>query len=153
MRISYKGDYAIKTLVFLSSIYEENKNEDKHVRLGEIASRLDIPVKFLEQIMIVLKGAGYIKTIRGKNGGYAMAKKPELIKLGEIIRLIDGTTAPIACVSCSAYKFCDYENKCVLKPVWEEVRKATNEIVDNITFAGLAERETAMGREGIIYVI
>lgn len=155
MKISYKGDYAIKSLVYLSYIYEEAKGKERFTQLSDIASKLDIPLKFLEQIMLILKSGGFIRTLRGKHGGYAVSKNPAEIKLGEIIRLIDGPTAPIACVSCSAYKYCDYENKCVLKPVWQQVREATNAIVDNITFADLArkEKETIMGQQALTYII
>ena len=76
-------------------------------------------------------------------------------RLGEIIRLIDGPTSPIACVSCTSYNYCDYESKCVLKPIWQQVREATNSIVDNITFADLAkkEQELIMGRQALTYII
>jgi Rrf2 family protein len=155
MKISYKGDYAIKSLVYLSYIYKQEGGALRFVQLSEIASKLDIPVKFLEQIMLILKSGGYIQTLRGKHGGYALSKAPAEIRLGEIIRLIDGPTSPIACVSCSAYKYCDYENKCVLKPIWQQVREATNAVVDNITFEELAKKEEAiiMGRQALTYII
>ena len=155
MKISYKGDYAIKSLVYLSYLYIEARRNEQYTQLSDLASRLDIPVKFLEQILLILKNAGYIRTLRGKHGGYSISKDPAQIKLGEIIRLIDGPTSPIACVSCSAYKYCDFEEKCVLKPVWQQVRDATNSIVDKVTFAQLAEneKEIIMGRQALTYII
>jgi len=147
MKISFKGDYAIKTLVYLSIIYMESGDKERYVRLSEITASQDIPESFLEQIMLVLKNAGYVKTHRGKNGGYALGRNPNSIRLGEIIRLIDGTTAPIGCVSCTAYKYCDFEKKCALKPVWEEVRNAVNSIVDNITIKSLVVKQAELERE------
>src|SRR5208283_2639606 len=99
MRISYKGDYAIKALVYLASQY--NKYNEGRSQIGEISKSQDIPLKFLEHILRILKNAGYVKSHRGTKGGYAIAKDPEQITLGEIIRLMDGPTSPIACVSTS----------------------------------------------------
>jgi len=146
MKISYKGDYAIKALLFLAIKYEEGRQ--KYSRLAEISKTQDIPIKFLEQIMLILKNAGYVKSHRGKNGGFYISKKPAEIKLGEIIRLIDGSVSPIACVSKSNYKYCDFEDKfsypCVLKSIWKDVADATRKIVDNITFKDLAEKEKSL---------
>jgi len=139
MKVSYKGDYAIKSLVYLSYIH--NEESGRYVRLAEISKKQDIPLKFLEQIMLMLKNAGYVKSHRGKNGGYAVSRNPKEVTLGEVIRLVDGFLAPIACVSSSAHKFCDFENRCVLKPVWAEVNDSIKAIVDNITFDELARKE------------
>ncbi len=146
MKISYKGDYAIKALLYLAIKHDEGAGG--YSRLAEISKTQDIPVKFLEQIMLILKNAGYVKSHRGKNGGFYISKNPAEIKLGEIIRLIDGPVSPIACVSKSGYKYCNFEDKfnypCVLKSIWEEVARATSGIVDNITFKDLAEKERSL---------
>jgi len=139
MKISFKGDYAIKSLVYLASQYTRNK--DSRSQIGEISKIQDIPVKFLEHILLTLKNAGYVKSHRGTKGGYSIAKDPEKITLGEIIRLIDGPTSSIACVSRSRNSYCDFEKKCVLKPIFEEVRDAISDIIDNITFKDLVEKE------------
>ena len=143
MKISYKGDYAIKALLFLAIKYEEGRNN--YSQLAEISKTQDIPLKFLEQIMLILKNAGYVESHRGKKGGFSISKKPSDITLGEIIRLIDGPISPIACVSKTGYKYCDFEDKfnyaCVLKPIWKEVANATSSIVDSITFRDLVEKE------------
>jgi len=149
MKISYKGDYAIKALLFLAVKKEEQKSG--YYQLSEISKTQDIPVKFLEQIMLILKRAGYVNSHRGKNGGFEISRDPEKIKLGEIIRLIDGPISPIACISKSGYKYCDFEDKfhysCVLKGIWADVRDAISSIVDNITFKELAEREKKLRHE------
>lgn len=142
MKISYKGDYAIKTVIALASIYIEDNS--RLVKIEEISKKQDIPKKFLEQILLQLKNAGIVRSERGASGGYALKKDPAAIKLGEIVRLIDGTTAPIACVSCTDYKACEFEGKCALKPVWQRVREAVNSVVDNVTVKELAERQSAI---------
>ncbi len=149
MKISYKGDYAIKSLVFLAGKYIRQNGQEALSQIQEISKDQDIPEKFLEQILLSLKNAGYVRSQRGKNGGYAIAKEPETIKLGEIIRLMDGPLAPIACVSRSAYQHCDFEKRCVLKPIWARVNDAISGIVDNIDFRQLVEMETEVKKRAI----
>ena len=83
MRISFKGDYALKTILDLSLNYGK-----RQVKISDIANRQDIPIKYLEQLLLLLKGAGYVNSKRGSQGGYFLTKQPEKITLGEIIRLI-----------------------------------------------------------------
>jgi Rrf2 family protein len=149
MKISYKGDYAIKALVYLAARYIHEKSVDAYSQIHEISVDQDIPEKFLEQILLNLKNAGYVRSQRGKNGGYTIAKNPEDIKLGEIIRLIDGPLAPIACVSKSAYQHCDFEKRCVLKPIWAKVNTAISDIVDNISFKQLVEMDMEVKKRAI----
>jgi len=137
MKISYKGDYALKALLFLAGKYEKSQS----VKIQEISSQLDIPLKFLEQILIELKRAGYIVSKRGAYGGYSMKKSPESIYLGEIVRLIDGPLAPIACVSKAGYSNCSDLGTCVFEPIWADVRNAVSSIVDSITFQNLLDKQ------------
>ncbi len=139
MKVSFKGDYALKIILDLSLIYLNDKNGITQIR--EISRRQDIPEKFLEQIVSILKQANYLRTIRGPKGGIALSKAPTQITVGEIIRLIDGTTAPIACVSCTQYSKCDYEERCVFKSIFADIRSKINEIVDNTTFQDLYDRQ------------
>ncbi len=136
MKISSKGDYALRAILTLALRNEEKKP----VRLPEIAEQNHIPIKFLEQIMIQLKGAGFVTSRRGRHGGYLLAKKPKEITLGEVIRLIDGSIAPVACVSECNYIACAFEPRCVLRTVFSEIRSQIGEIVDHTTFAHLCER-------------
>ncbi|MBN1523145.1 MAG: Rrf2 family transcriptional regulator [Spirochaetales bacterium] len=151
MKISYKGDYAVKSLLFLASRYQEEG--EQYFQLGEIAQKQDIPEKFLEQIFLLLRKAGYLKSHRGMNGGFALNRPPENIHLGDIVRLIDGPIAPIACVSTEAYQHCDFESKCVLKPLWAEVREAISSVVDHITFRDLVDREHQFLRQQAEHVM
>ncbi|MBN1823495.1 MAG: Rrf2 family transcriptional regulator [Endomicrobiales bacterium] len=139
MKISFKGDYALKIILDLALTYGQRITPIK-----EISRRQDIPEKFLEQIITTLKGAGYIKTVRGPKGGVFLAKHPSKVTLGDIIRLMEGPTSPVTCVSRSAHARCTFEKQCVFKSVWEDVRDRINDVVDNTTFQDMAEKAGKM---------
>jgi len=145
MKITFKGDYALKIMLDLSLEYG-----GPLVQMKEIARRQDIPKKFLEQIVVILKGAKYIRTARGPRGGIALAKEPAKITLGEIIRLIEGSTAPIACVSETGRGKCDFENRCAFREVFGEIASLINDVVDKTTFADMVERHVAMGGKRVM---
>lgn len=132
MRITYKGDYALKALLDLSVHYELGVST-----INDIAKRIDAPVKFLEQVLLDLKKGGFVESKRGNVGGYQLAKDPAKITLGEAIRFIDGPIELIACVERN-YSNCLDLNKCVFKNIWQRVAQATSDIVDNVNFADLA---------------
>ncbi len=134
MHITYRGDYAFKTILDLALHYRNSP-----VTIHELAKRADIPIKFLEQILLDLKRGGFVESRRGKVGGYLLAREPSEIKLGEVIRFIDGPIEPIACTE-KKYSGCNDLYKCVFRKIWQEVGKATQDIVDNITFADLVNQ-------------
>ncbi len=134
MKITYKGDYALKALLDLALHYEKGVST-----INEIAKHIDAPVKFLEQVLLDLKKGGFVESKRGNIGGYQLAKDPAQITLGKVIRYIDGPIEPIACVE-KGYSKCLDLRKCIFKGIWQDVAKATALIVDNITFADLAKK-------------
>jgi Rrf2 family protein len=134
MRITYKGDYALKTILDLSLHYGDNP-----VTIHDLARRADIPIKFLEQILLDLKKGGFVESRRGKIGGYLLAKAPSRIKLGDVIRFIDGPVEPIICVN-KNYKGCNDINRCVFRNIWAKVAEADSRIIDNITFEDLVKK-------------
>ena len=144
MKISSKGDYALRTILALALRVEDKSP----VRLPEIAKDNNIPVKFLEQIMIQLKGAGFVTSRRGRHGGYLLAREPGRISLGEVIRLIDGPVAPVGCLSSSDYNACTQESQCVLKKVFHDIHARIGEIIDNITFRDLCDMVPGNGQQG-----
>ena len=149
MRISFKGDYALKTILELSLNYGKGL-----VKISNIAKRHDIPLKYLEQILLILKGAGYVNSKRGAGGGYILAKQPEKIKLGEIIRLMEGYTSPITCVSKSCYSKCNDEIKCPFRGIWIDIRNLINNVVDKTTFKDVCKRaEKIQGAKTVNYEI
>ena len=136
MKITYKGDYALKTILDLAIHYNQGV-----ITIHDLAKRADMPLKFLEQVLLELKKGGFVDSKRGVNGGYFLAKPPKEIKVGDVVRFIEGPIEPIACASRgTAYKGCADIYKCAFKHIWCEVADATVKIVDNITFEDLARK-------------
>ena len=108
----------------------------------EIAERQNIPVEFLEQILLALKRAGLLASRRGIRGGYSLIKSPEEITLGQVIRILDGPLAPISCVSENFYEKCSCpdEARCGIRSVMKEVRDAVVKILEKVTVADLCQR-------------
>jgi Rrf2 family protein len=134
MKITYKGDYALKTILDLAVHYENSP-----VTISELARRADIPIKFLEQILLDLKRGGFVESRRGKIGGYLLTRHPSQIKIGQVLRFIDGPIEPVACVN-NKYKGCQDIGKCIFRGIWQRITESTSKIVDNITFEQLASR-------------
>lgn len=145
MKITYKGDYALKAVLDLSLNY------GKVVAIHELAKRADAPIKFLEQVLLDLKKGGFVESRRGKVGGYFLAKHPSKIKLGDVIRFIDGPIEPINCLE-KSYAGCNDIYKCVFRKILRDVTTATSKIVDNISFEDLAN-QAEVSREVFSYCI
>lgn len=114
--------------------------------MHELASRTGISAKYLEQIMTRLRSAEIVRATRGVNGGYELARRPDELTVGEVIRLMDGPLAPSPCASqsahvpCPAYR-CPTEASCVLRGLWLDVRDAISGVLDSTTFAELVRRQ------------
>lgn len=145
MRISFKGDYALKTILDLSGNYKNGL-----VKISDISKRQDIPLKYLEQILLLLKGAGYVNSKRGPDGGYYLAKKPSEITVGEVIRLTEGYTSPVSCVSKSCHARCTDELKCPFRPLWSDIRDMINGVVDRVTFEDMCIRKEKMEKNNVV---
>lgn len=148
MKLTFKGDYALKIMLDLAQNYEKGL-----VRIKDISKRQDIPVKYLEQIILILKGAGFVRSRRGPDGGVALARSPQKIRIGEIIRLMDGATSPITCISKTEPSKCRDLAKCPFVGMWRDIRDYTNAIVDSTTFADMAERAKKMAGKSPDYSI
>jgi Rrf2 family protein len=135
MRLSTKGEYASRAML---EIALHHPRQPLHIR--EIASAQDIPVRYLEQILLLLKRAGYLRSKKGPNGGYYLAKDPAQISVAEVIRVMDGPLAPIDCVSVTAHEVCPRESSCGLRWLWKEVRDSVAEILEKTTFKDLADK-------------
>lgn len=138
MKLSRSGEYALRAMIFLALEYEKDKN--RVFRIQEIATKEKIPKKFLEIILLKLKKAGLLKSIRGTGGGYCMNKEPSEVTMGQVIRLIDGPLAPLGCASVTAYIYCEEEARCGLQRVMREVRDAIAGILDRYTLQEIVER-------------
>ena len=135
MKITYKGDYALKALFELALKHE--KEGDGVTSITEIAKLGDMPTKFLEQILLALRKGGFVKSKRGIRGGFSLARPAKDITVGEVIRFIEGPIEPISCVEEGRYKGCKDVASCIFRSVWKEIALATSKIVDSLTFADL----------------
>ena len=133
MKISTKGRYAIRLMLDLAS-----DTSGKPVSMNDIASRQQISEKYLEQIISVLNKAGYVKSIRGPQGGYQLVKKPEEYTVGMILRTTEGDLAPVSCVGSGAVE-CDRADGCVTVRIWQKINDAVDNVVDNITLEDLVD--------------
>jgi Rrf2 family protein len=138
VEISKRGEYALRALIDFGLAEAADR---PLLQLSELASKEDFPVKFLEQILMQLKAEGYLESRRGKLGGYLLARPPENICLGQVIRMIDGPLAPISCVSQTAYERCSCpdEEHCGLRMLMLDVRSAIANILDHYTLADVVE--------------
>jgi Rrf2 family protein len=134
MRLSKKGEYALRTLINLGIAAEVRRSL---VQVTELAETEQLPIKFLEQVMQALKEGGLVESERGKFGGYRLAKPAKDIPIGQVVRLIDGPLAPIGCVSQSAYEKCTCPDEvhCGLRMLMLDVRNAIAGILDRYTLA------------------
>jgi Rrf2 family protein len=149
MKISKRGEYALRALIDFGIAHELGR---PLMKIGELVEKERLPVKFLEQILTQLRGAGYIETKRGKAGGYYLAKPPKEIRLGSVIRLIDGPLAPISCVSVTAYERCTCpdEDHCGLRMLMLDVRNAIARILDRYVLGDIVEITLRkMRRDGV----
>lgn len=131
MKISTKGRYALRLMLDIAL------NDAKTpVRIKDIAERQQISDKYLEQIVSSLNKAGFVKSLRGPQGGYRLTKKPEEYTVGMILRLIEGSFAPVACLD-DDINNCTRADRCPTLILWEKLYDAISEVVDNITLADL----------------
>lgn len=132
-------------MIDLALARRAHENQNGLLQIKEIAERENMPTKFLEQILLSLKNAGLLQSRMGVGGGYYLARPPEAITLGEIVRVLDGPLAPIRCVSHMAYEPCGCpdERTCGLRMTMLDVRNAIANILDNTTLAQVADRVEA----------
>jgi Rrf2 family protein len=146
MKLSKRGEYGLKALIDLAS----QGNPQSLVQIRDIAQRQQIPVKFLEQIMLAMKNGGILRSRAGIGGGYYLARPADEITLGQVVRLLEGPLAPIACVSQMAYERCVCENEatCGLRLAMLDVRNAIANILDKTTLADVSTRVERAQRAG-----
>jgi Rrf2 family cysteine metabolism transcriptional repressor len=149
MKLSTRGRYGLRAMI------EMAQTEDKGpIATRTIAERQGISERYLEQLMVPLKRAGLVKSVRGSQGGYNLARDPEKITAGDIIRVLEGPISPVECVSESNPESCQREDYCVTRLLWTKVRDSIAEVLDSYTLADLA-RESALlpGKDSFVYKI
>src|SRR4051812_19809235 len=134
MRVSKKTDYALRALMTLVDHYG-----GLPIPIRELARRNDVPKRFLEQIMLDLKAQGWVTSVAGIRGGYFLAKKPEKITMGEVIRHFDGILAPVGCVSVTGYERCSQEPTCKFRRVFLDVRNYVASAMDRASLAQVSK--------------
>ncbi len=139
MYISTKGRYALRLMLDLA----ENMDSEQNIPLKKVAERQQISLKYLEQIITSLCKAGFIKSIRGSQGGYRLAHEPEYYTVGMILRLTEGTLAPVSCLEDEVNQ-CPRNESCATLFVWQKLYDAINQTVDNITLKDIVENHKAM---------
>ncbi len=135
MKISTKGRYAVRMLLDLAE-----HQQDGYVALKEIAKRQEISKKYLEQIVPILNKSGLLQTNRGSQGGYRLSKKPEQYTVGEILRLTEGSLAPVACLD-QPENLCPRRSSCATLFVWQGLYRTIEEYLDGITLQDIIDRQ------------
>lgn len=146
MKVTFKGDYALKAVLDLALHYDKEL-----VTSHDLAKRIDAPVKFLEQVLLELKKGGFVESKRGNIGGYLLSRSPREITVGDVIRFIEGPIEPIACVKHN-YTACSDVYKCAFRPIWQNVYEATTKIIDTVNFEVLVN-QIKVSRQALEYSI
>jgi len=147
MKVSTKGDYGIRALIELAHHF----GETKPTQSGEIAARQGIPESYLEQLLTTLRRAGFIRSVRGPQGGHALVRDPAELPVSEVIVALEGSILPIDCLDDSSV--CSKGGGCAQRDMWQAVRDAILGVLDNTTISDLAERDRAVSAGGARYVI
>lgn len=133
MGISSKGEYALKLLLDLA-VY----GLEKPVTIKDIAKRQNISEKYLEQIVTILRVAGYVKGMRGSNGGYMLTRKPEEYTVAMILKVTEGSISPMRCVGVDPSS-CENRALCVTIKIWERLDTAISDVLERITLLDMKE--------------
>ena len=144
MQISTKGRYALRLMLDLAV-----HNTGELVKIKDISARETISEKYLEQIISVLNKAGFVRSIRGPQGGYVLSKRPEEYTVGMILRLTEGSLAPVECAEKESGA-CEREDDCVTLILWKKLNDAINGVVDHVTLADLLEWQAAKANDYVI---
>ena len=135
MKISTKGRYALRMMLDLA----EHQNNG-YIALKDIASRQNISKKYLEQIVPVLNRSDILQTNRGFQGGYRLARPPKDYTVGSILRLTEGSLAPVACLDHEPLD-CERQHDCITLPLWKGLNKVINEYLDSVTLQDLLDQQ------------
>ena len=144
MKISTKGRYALRLMLDIAA-----HDSGEPVRIKEIASRQEVSAKYLEQIVAILSKAGYVKSIRGPQGGYRLTRKPEEYSLGDILRLTEGSLAPVECLEGESNQ-CPRAGDCITLLFWKKLDKAIREVTEGYTLEDLLTWQNQAGNNYII---
>lgn len=145
MKISTKGRYALRMMIDLAQ-----QNSDEYISLKSISERQGISMKYLELIVAVLHNAGFIMSLRGKNGGYRLTRNPKDYTVGSVLKLIEGSLAPVACLD-NTTNMCPRVSECITLPMWQKLYKIVDEYLESVTIEDLILHRTNLA--GNDYII
>ena len=133
MMISTRGRYALRVMIDLAE-----HAADGYVPMRDVAERQDISLKYLEKLMPVLTGEHLVEGLQGKGGGYRLTKAPEEYVVGDILRLMEGSLAPVACLA-EGTNTCPRAAECKTLPLWSKLNRAISDCLDSVTLAELVQ--------------
>ncbi len=133
MKLSTRTRYAVRAIIELAQ-----HDSNRPLQLKIIAQRQDISVKYLEQLMAILRSAGFVRSIRGSKGGYLLARAPNQIKLNEVLHRLEGTVATVECVENEDY--CSRSADCASRYLWVQVEQAIEKVLESITLQDLVDK-------------
>ncbi|MDY7038900.1 MAG: Rrf2 family transcriptional regulator [Thermodesulfobacteriota bacterium] len=134
MKISTRARYGTRAMLELAANYDKGP-----ILLKDIAKRQDISFRYLDQLIIPLKTAGFIRNIRGKGGGYVLTKPPSHIKLSEVLQVLEGSMAPVDCIDDP--QSCNRTESCTTRDVWIQVKDAMFDVLDSLTLGDMVRRQ------------
>src|SRR6266550_406823 len=146
MKVSMKGDYGARALVELAHHFGEGP-----VQSAIIANRQSIPEPYLDQLLTTLRRAGFIRSVRGPQGGHALVREPAYLRVTEVIEVLEGSIMPADCLDDGSV--CARTGGCAQSEMWRDVRDAILGVLDNTSIADLARRDRALQPTGTRYVI
>lgn len=139
MKISTKGRYALRMMLDLAI-----HHSDGYISLKDIAERQNISKKYLEQIIPLLNRSGFLRTSRGYQGGYMLVEPPSKYTVGEILRLTEGSLAPVSCLDFEVND-CPRQAECLTLPIWKGLYKAVTDYLDGITLQDIIDESDSNG--------
>lgn len=135
MKISTKGRYALRVIIELAQ-----RNTDGYVSLKTIAEHQEISMKYLEMIVSILHAAGFVNSLRGKSGGYRLAKEPGEYTVGSILKLTEGSLAPVSCLD-GGENSCSRAENCITLPMWKKLDTLIDNYLESVTIEDLILRQ------------
>ena len=149
MKISARDEYACSAVLELALNYDS----ESPVRVQDIAERQGIPMKFLFQIMQILKRVNIVRSRRGMEGGYTLTRSPAQITVGDVIRAMSGPFVQLSCLDSGDFSdSCDKQQTCQFKPIWAEVDRAIAGVLNNITFEEVVRRSRSSQRQVMYHI-
>lgn len=143
MKISTKGKNAVEALVYMAGSRERDVWPVK-----VISSELQVSERYLEQIFFILRKVGILETVRGTKGGYYLTRKPDEIKVGEILRAVEGEFIIVPCLTSEEPCTCNIREKCTTRGLWCKLEEVISSVVDHLTLKQLADKLPSKGGEG-----